>query len=183
MNLHVVTEGPFDAALLSTLLAPEAVRSGVCLRFREAGGWSAADSLARSILAVRREPVVLVVDADGGEERASERKAFLQSSLGAVARPDMFEVVVMAPALEMIFFQDESVLEHIAGRPPTDVERVRAEYEPVRALESMGVKRDRIPQSLRPEDVERLRAMPELQRILAFVHGWIERSQDAKVAV
>jgi hypothetical protein len=153
------------------------------LRFHAAGGWSGADSLARSILAVRREPVVLVVDADGGTETAMEREAFLLESLGAVGRRELFEVVVFTPALEVLLFQDDAFLGRIARRLPTEVERVRAEYDPKRVLEALEVRRDEIAGNLRHADIDLLRSAPEIQRIVSFLNRWIDRSHPAKVAV
>ena len=62
MRCHVVVEGESDGRFIEQLLrrsyGPEQVRIVV------AGGASAVTSSARTILATRREPVVVMVDAD-----------------------------------------------------------------------------------------------------------------------
>ena len=79
----VVTQGEDARLLLETLLdiAPDDSR----IRVVAAGGWSGADSYARSLLMHNIENVALVVDAGGSDPKQVEyRKHFLRGSLGEI---------------------------------------------------------------------------------------------------
>lgn len=132
----VVTEGPTDVLLLQAVLRiPE---DDPWVQFQAAGGWSAADSLARSYLANGAGDVVLVVDADTIDPQGiEERKQFLRHSLAEIASAARKLVVVMVPALEVVLFADRSLLETLVGREVSEVDFVRGQYEPVKVLQSL----------------------------------------------
>ncbi|MDQ2730889.1 MAG: hypothetical protein M3Y56_04455, partial [Armatimonadota bacterium] len=132
----VVTEGLHDVALLQAILNISSEDPKI--KFVAAGGWSSADSLARSYLVSGGTKVVLVVDADSSDTNQVEaRRNFLKGSLGEIASPTMWTVVVIAPEIEALLFQDRKVIEAIAGRPVSDTEFVTGSFEPKRVLQQL----------------------------------------------
>ena len=104
MNAYIVTEGQFDVALLSRLLAHE-VRSGV--RVVSASGKSGAQSLARSLVAARRLPVALVLDADTTDKALVREQRLVARELLTMASPGIpTEVFMAVPSIEILFFTD-----------------------------------------------------------------------------
>src|SRR5947207_6144800 len=85
MDVHVVTEGKTDELLVRKLLTDELIHHPQ-IRVVEAGGRSSAQSLARSILGARSEPVAVVIDADTVDSaQLSGQRDFLESYFGKVA--------------------------------------------------------------------------------------------------
>ncbi|MBM3459050.1 MAG: hypothetical protein FJX77_11035 [Armatimonadetes bacterium] len=130
---YVVVEGRDDEVVLRHLLEPS--NGTAQLEFRVAGGRSAADSLARSLLASARGDVALVVDSDSVDPGLiAERKGFLRQSLQAIASPKRWHVTMLEPELEALFFRDRDLLESLVGHPVSDTDLVRGCYEPKRTL-------------------------------------------------
>jgi hypothetical protein len=141
MTSHIVTEGPRDVALLRELLAPE--REKYRVDFFSAGAKSAADSLARSILLVRHEPVILVVDADSTDPSlVKEQQDYFTASLREVAPPDMWRVCLAIPEVEICFFDDIDFLQQLLGVQLTEEERARSKFQPKQVLESLFRKKN-----------------------------------------
>ena len=129
---YVVTEGQSDARILKRLL-PQAVVEGT--EFVVGAGRYSAQSLAATILAVKRRPVALVVDADTEDELAIREQAeFLRELLRQTAAGIPFEVFTAVPEMEAVFFQDKSVVERLIDRKFEDQEWVIAKHQPKRSL-------------------------------------------------
>lgn len=146
--ITLVTEGAAEEFLWRTLLDGLGHDD---VRVVGAGGRSAAITKANTILVTRGEPVALVLDADTNDRRLleTEREATRFSmQFGADAVPS--EVFLVAPTMEAMFFIDR-VIETVIGRPLSEVERVRAEYDPKRVLH------DILPGALRQNAVSVLR--------------------------
>lgn len=187
MICHVVCEGPADALLLRRLLEPEVPGDDSRVHIIEAGGWSLADSTARSILAVRHEPVALVVDADGtSPEVVEERRRFLEESLGAVSTsPNLFRVFLFVPEMEAIVFQGttpDQLKKHLKrGIPyPLPAEmKLEARYAPRRVLESIGITPGKLQQLLATMDLSSAKETTIARDLRKFVfdHLGTVRSQ------
>ncbi len=140
MSIYIVTEGQFDAELLTRLLAEE-VREGVSIK--AAGGKSGAQSLARSLVAARRRPVALVLDADTTDEASVHRQRLVARELLAMASPGIpTEVFMAVPSMEVLFFKDDALLRALLGRLiPGFGGNVnvadQGPYEPKRALQKI----------------------------------------------
>jgi len=125
---YVVVEGATDADILRRVLPRDLVED---VEFVVANGRSAAMSLARSILVVKRAPVALVVDADTNDEVAVKEQLDLlryYMSYGAGAAP--FEVLAAVPEIDAVLFQDRSLIERITGRKSSDLEWQMARRHP-----------------------------------------------------
>lgn len=129
---YVVTEGKSDAEILKRLL-PEAIVANT--EFVAASGRYGAQSLASTILAVKRRPVALVVDADTEDQfLVREREEFSRELLRQTASGVPFAVFTAVPELEAVFFQDKSVLERLTDQKLEDGEWTIAKHHPKESL-------------------------------------------------
>jgi hypothetical protein len=116
-RVFVVTEGLHDSQIMSAALPGKDDLKHIAMVPAPAGGRFEAGSLARSLLALRGSPVVLVVDSDTeAPERAEELRRDLEASLGMVADGSRYHVAVMSPATECVLFRDPKVASAIVGR-------------------------------------------------------------------
>jgi hypothetical protein len=95
---YIITESESDAEILKKLVPKSIARN---TEFVAGSSRYSAQSLARSILAVRRLPVVLVVDAET-ENRDAVRyqEELLTESLRQVSPGIPFDVLVAVPRVE-----------------------------------------------------------------------------------
>ncbi len=172
----VVTEGETDLLILQALL--EISHRNRPVEFMAAGGWSGADSLARSILVRGESDVALVVDADSTDlDRIEARRQFLQMSLGSVASHSEWRVFVMVPETEGLLFIDQHVLENLIGHNVIGNILDRGRLKPKKMLQeltgrelSLEFYQDLLPR-LRSMDLSRIRNQSPLAELAAFVNG------------
>jgi hypothetical protein len=174
-RLNLVTEGRRHAELLRAVL-PEISQAhdDVAFEIWEGQGWSDADSLARSILAVRREPVVLIVDANSTDEQSiEERRLDLADLLRQYGPREMWAVVLMVPEIEAIFFEDVALLRSLLGVQPKGRVLEKAKYNPREALEELlkqvGMTYPAFLKTLQSADLSKLREAHQLRPIIDFL--------------
>lgn len=132
MIVHIVTEERSDVFLMKALLAPEFDAEHDGLEITWGGGWSSADSLARTLLVVKRAPVVLVVGAESTNPR--EREEFLRSSLAQVAAGIPYHVTVVAPSLDVLLFKGgAAAATQLLGNLSIE-QQIEGRYEPRRVI-------------------------------------------------
>jgi hypothetical protein len=171
---YIVTEGQFDGALLTRLLAEE-VRSGV--HITSGSGKSGAQSLARSLVAARRRPVALVLDADTTEEALIREERLVARELLAMASPGIpTEVIMAVPSMEVLFFKDRNLLGRLTADNLPDEQWVQARFQPRRVLEQFlrtaRASVHGLPDLLRgleDADVALMREHPPVSEILGFL--------------
>lgn len=130
VKIYVVTEGKSDIELLKKVLPKNITRFVV---FVVGEGSSSALSLASTIIAVRRQPVALILDADTQDESAIEEKSGLLCALLRKAASGVpFKVLIAKPEIEAIFFQDKSLIERVVKRKLSDAEWQYARFAPYR---------------------------------------------------
>lgn len=181
MTCHIVTEGQSDAEVVKALLRPESEQCPGKLRVWAAGGWSAADSLARTVLVTRAEPVALLVDAGTVDEsRVAERMAFLEASLRQVGGERGWQVLVAVPEVEGLLFQDRGTLERLIGKQVTEAQMLRGRYEPTRVLRELtgGKSAAEALQSASDLDLSALREVPWVRELRSF----LERAGNGSTA-
>jgi hypothetical protein len=99
-KVYVITEGPLDAAVLRHIL-PKDLSSST--EFVVASNRYSMQSLARSILATRRLPVAVVLDADTEDDRRiREDEEFLTEALGQASVGAKFGIFIAKPDLTSI---------------------------------------------------------------------------------
>jgi len=129
---YVVTEGESDVELLRRLL-PEAIVKDTA--FVAGSGSYSAQSLATTILAVKRRPVALVVDADTEDGLlVQERLDFLRELLRQTSSGVPFEVFIAVPEMEAVLFENKSALEHLLKQQFYDREWAIAKHSPKDSL-------------------------------------------------
>jgi len=180
VGCYIVVEGRADADLLERVLRDE-VASGVA-RITDGGGKSGAASLARTLVATRRDPVILVIDADTTEEATvSEQRAHHEARLRMSGANGRARVVMAEPVLEVCLFQAPSVLPDVLGVAPTEAQGIRAQYVPREVLAELVPSPDRtrplrpLATQLRPEHVLELRQTPIIQEILQAIADLTKR--------
>jgi hypothetical protein len=171
MDCYVVVEGKSDVELLKRVLGDEV--SSRSAQITDGGGRSGAASLATSILAVRRRPVVLVLDADTTEESlVAEQRAYHEYRFRMAGGAREARVVMAVPTLEICLFQAPSVLSNALAIQLGEEQRIKAEYVPSKVLAELvpqgshGHPLTSVASRLKPDHVRELRGTPLIQEIL-----------------
>jgi hypothetical protein len=165
MTNVLITEGTTDSVLMQSLIQDQSIK------YIATGGWSSADSLARSYLTDPLMNVVLVVDADSSDPSLiEERRRFLNRSLGQIADASRWRVLVVAPEIEALLFENRTVLEELLQNQVDDTDLIRGQYEPKKVLEKIsGQSRDMLYRRLSNIDLDPIRAAPEIQSLRQFL--------------
>ncbi len=133
---YIITEGIADREILQAFLSSE-INSVV--EFVVGSGRYSAHSLARTLLATKQIPVVLMLDADTvAQTTILEQQDLLRSSLRQVASGTRFEVLLAIPEIEILLVQDIDYIMRLANRKPwSDLERKLAELQPKNFLRTI----------------------------------------------
>ena len=176
MKTVLVTEGEADILLLKALVG----EAGATTEFVKAGGWSGADSLARSYLIDGQHDVALVVDADSYDEHmVEERRRFLTQSLEAVALRTRWQVFVIAPEIEGLLFKDRLLLEQLLKRPVSEATFQQGKFEPKKVLMHLlsGQSQTQFYQnSLAKFDLTPLQGQAEVETLRRFLKGSLRKA-------
>jgi hypothetical protein len=136
MRRYLVTEAPTDVALLEVCLKPE--RAEHPLSFYAPESKSEAESVARSFLAVRHEPVVLVLNTNTNHPGSiEEQRDYFEGMLARGGPPEMWRVCLAIPEIESCFFDDLDFVERLFQTKLSEGDRVRAEFQPRAMLEKL----------------------------------------------
>jgi hypothetical protein len=167
MDNVLITEGESDTALMKAL-----VGSGHtdCTRYIAAGGRSSADALARSYLTDPTTKVVVVVDADTSDPNlVEERKRFLQRSLGQIAESTRWHVLVIAPEIERLLFDNRTILEDLLQHTVSEADFIEGKYKPKSVLQKIaGMSKMQLYERLSKIDLGPIRSRPEIQNLKLF---------------
>lgn len=183
MTTAIVTEGQTDLKVLRRLLANEIDLSAVGQY--AAGGYSAVDSLGRTLLIRGVRRLALVLDADSTKPEAiRERKKFLEFSLRQISDSASILIELAVPEFEAIFFGDRGVLTKLVGRQISDEDWIVARYEPRRILKQYLAGQDLEARlnSLDPKDIEKLQSQPQIAEVAKFLAGTNPRRKPMAVA-
>ncbi len=175
MKCHLVVEGSADVELIERLLADLPLVDAP--RVVASGGKTGCIARARSILAVKREPVAVIVDADTTESRSVEElRAYFDSEMRAVATSAKWQVFVVRPEIEVLLFLVPAAIERFFGIPLNSEQRVRAEYTPKMILDELarqthkaGESRVQLIQGLTEDELAVLRHHEDIAEIRSFV--------------
>jgi hypothetical protein len=187
MSASVLTEANFDGMLLATLLADEEKREGI--EIGVVSGLSSGYSFARTMLAVKRIPVAVVIDAHSPEqEAASERQRSVEEVLGDAAAGVPFRVIVAVPELEILFFKRPQLLKKVYGKNVTALITELGQVSPRRALQKLDPDlnyehlRFKILKAMDEEDIKALRATALIKELLSFLREAVEYSKRSAVS-
>lgn len=124
MVCHIVADNRGNADLLFQILKPEFIqgipsptvnpRTFGRLRLDYSTSRSGAVATARTILATRRQPVALVLDAETNfEDRIVEQRESLNESLRAVSPGVPWRTILAVPQMEVCLFLDQKFVEEL----------------------------------------------------------------------
>ncbi|BAU13916.1 hypothetical protein LEP3755_44590 [Leptolyngbya sp. NIES-3755] len=172
---YLVTEQTSDAAILRSVLPESALES---VQFVESKSDYDAESRAMSLLAEKRLPVVLVLNARTNDESTiQQRQADLGYLLRSYAGPVPFKLAIAVPELEVIFFQDRALIEDLLNRTFTDLEWQFAQRHPQELLETLPEGKaafvERMLRLLNEEQLQEIRQIPLIQGITEFLTGLV----------
>ena len=170
MITYIVCESDFDAQLLKTVLPSNLL---IDIGVVAAGKVYAIKSLAMSLVVRRRVPVIIVFDADSVvQELVEQRRNDIEEIVVFVAGKIPVKVVPAVPQIEIIFFQDVSLLSRLLGFTPSKDILDLAVSQPREALEQLISESELIQDSsqiieqLTNEDIEILRSSSVMQEIV-----------------
>lgn len=175
MITYIISEGSFDAQLLKAVLPGKLLND---VEIVSAGGVSAVKSLARSLVVRRQVPVIIVVDADSVvPDLVQERLNDIEEIVKSVAVNTPVKVILAVPEMEVIFFQDATLLSRLLRCQISQEVLNLAVFQPKKALEQLlsqsgNIKdRSQIIGKLSQEDIEILRSSSVMQEIVHFLQS------------
>ena len=168
-SIRVITEGQFDTDLLKKIL-PKKTTGGHSFEFTPASGFSYAMALARSILIMGGSSIILVLDTDSVDpQKVAEKKSFVGSYLNASVYQENFKLELVEPELEIIFFENKTLLEKIIGASISTEAWDLARFSPKKHLEYLsGLSREEILNKLTEEDIQLLQNSSVIKDIMQF---------------
>ncbi|BAY99049.1 hypothetical protein NIES37_30280 [Tolypothrix tenuis PCC 7101] len=183
MNLaYLITENDKDIEILQRLL-PQNLSQNI--KFIAGESSYRARSLASSLLATRKTPVALVLDADtDNESQIFERQDLINYVLNQASSGIPYQIFLAIPELEIVFLQDKSLIEKIAQRQFNDLEWQLAKSKPKEFLETVfGNQKSintRIFEYINDEEIKILQESPLIQEIINFLSSLIPSSVSIK---
>jgi hypothetical protein len=186
MTIHILTESTFDAALLATVLTEDDLREA---SIRAVDGQSSIYSVARTFLAVRQEPVAVVIDAESSDPRAvSRRRDAAEEVIGDVASGVPYRVIVAVPEMLVLLFRRPELLRRVFGNVVTDHLLELAEADPRKALRKLDPSaaddelRFRVLQAMDRDDTDALQRSDLIQELTTFLRSTRRRAEEAATA-
>jgi hypothetical protein len=168
MKTYVLIEGQPHRWLIENLLT-----ENTDLTFIAEDGFSTLLSIAVTVLINHRGEarVLLLLDADSlDSEIMEQKKEVALSMLRRVSlSDDEFKIIFFQPSMEVVLFQDASILKELTGREPSDTQLRLGQYQPRQVLrELMGTESlsgQHIPQRV----FEKLRQLPVFQEVESYL--------------
>ncbi|MBD2453356.1 hypothetical protein H6G80_04620 [Nostoc sp. FACHB-87] len=175
MIAYIVCEGASDVELLQRVLPKELLNN---IEIVAAGGLSAIKSLARSLVVRRQVPIAIVADADSvAPEVVQERLSSIEEIVKSVAIDTQVKVILAVPSIEIIFFQDRSLLSRLLGYEPSPEMLSLATSQPNKVLKQLLSQSQRdysqssITQQLTNDDLKILRQNSVIQEVIHFLQS------------
>lgn len=180
-RVYVLVEGPIDAAFLRRILPPELVNGAELV---DAGGSAGIPSLARSILVRRKTPVAVLMDSGSVDPGAIEvQQQSTEDLIRAADASVPVKVVLAVPEVEAWFFATPELVERIVGQKFPSEWLPLARMAPKAALRQFAENHHKqwdtqqAINSLDADDIERIRAIPAVAELSAFLQEMQAPSQ------
>ena len=133
MTIHLVTDRKIDSAILETVLGREIDRDGLQIHFT--GTRSGAASKARTILVVRKEPVILVLECD--DRTLGEEQQWHEGQLNRGGPRELWRVLLVVPTLDVCFFDHPEFVEGLFEAKLSEVDKMLARFRPREVIEKL----------------------------------------------
>jgi hypothetical protein len=148
------------------------------VRTKPAGNYSAAISLARTILLSPEKRVALVLDSESVDPAdVAQRQAYVEAALAEVAVRSEYRVFLAVPEVEVWLFQSAEVRSRLLADAPGEL-TLRATTEPRRVLQELIATRGsehygvaELKALLRGIDLSPLNALPQIKQIGDYLLG------------
>jgi hypothetical protein len=141
------------------------------------------------MLAEKRMPVAVVIDADSPEQEvAAERQRNAEEVLGDAASGVPFRVIVAVPELEILFFQRPQLLRKVYAKSVTALITELGQVSPRRALQKLDPNlssehlRFKILRAIDETDIKAVRATALIKVLLTFLTEAVEYSKRSAVS-
>ncbi len=172
---YVVTEGKSDVELLKKVLPKSIVKD---VEFIAGSGRYSAQSLTRSILAVKQLPTAIVADSDTEDESTiQEQKDFLRESLHQASAGIQFEIFLAVPEIEIVFFQEPTLLEKLAHQNFSNIEWEMAKSHPKEFLKKHVKNSGALLKNLDNQAIEVIRRHPLVSGLSQFLSSVIDEGK------
>ena len=167
----MIAEGETDIEILQKLLPKNLIQD---IQFIAGESSYRARSLGTSLLATRKIPVALVIDADtNNESQIFEKQDLINYVLNQASSGTPFQLFLAVPELEIVFLQDKSFIEKVAKREFNDLEWQFAQNKPKYFLETvLGNKisiNERIFRDMDDQEIQLLQEHPLIQEMIVFL--------------
>ncbi|BAY61067.1 hypothetical protein NIES22_11280 [Calothrix brevissima NIES-22] len=175
---YIITESNKDIEILQKLLPKNLSQD---IKFIAGESSYRARSLASSLLATRKVPVALVLDADtDNQSQIVERYDLINYVLNQVSSGIAYKVFFAIPQLEIVFLQDKLLIEKIAQRQFNDLEWQFAKSKPKDFLETIFANSKQINlgifDNINDEEIQILQQHTLIQEIINFLSSLIPSS-------
>lgn len=181
-ELIVVVEHHAEAVVVACLL--DATR-GLVPRFFVSEERTGLATLARNILVHEGGPVLVVMNSQTtNADAAAEKKGFVSAAVNYVANEDAFGVVAFTPSIEIIVFEEPSVLmKHLDGTDAPESLLALGALDPSGTLHRMLGETDAVEQFYQSLSIDDLRILSKGTQAAAFFSEVDRLMRVATVAV
>jgi hypothetical protein len=175
MTTHVLVESNQSAIMLAKLLSVE--QNAGLIEIRATEPLSSLYSAARTLLAVRGEPVALLLDADSTvPEAVARRQLGAEEVVGEAGSSAPVRVLVAVPALDAMLFTRRGPVARVFGAAFSDESALElGRLNPREALKRLDpgghwwTASLRLVDALDDEDIAELRSMSPIHELIDFV--------------
>ncbi|HYW22206.1 MAG TPA: hypothetical protein VE956_23410 [Nodularia sp. (in: cyanobacteria)] len=168
---YMIAEGETDIEILQKLLPKNLIQD---IQFIAGESSYRARSLATSLLATRKIPVALVIDADtDNESQVFEKQDLINYLSNQASSGTPFQLLLAVPKLEILLLEDKSLIEKIAQRKFNDLEWQFAQSKPKEFLETVLGKKQSINEiifsDIKKQEIKILQQHPLIQQMIVFL--------------
>jgi hypothetical protein len=169
-RVYVFVETPTAAEFLRRIVPPELLQDA------EVFAGSGIPGLAGSVLAQRRKPIAVVMDADSlAPDVIRERRQTVEELICLGKSPIPVKVIAAVPTIESWLFAAPEAIARVFGEPVPSDYVTFGRRDPEGVLQELARKSNR-PWDFRQAigqldagDIDRIRALPEVSELLAFL--------------
>ena len=168
MKTYVVIEGPQNRWLVENLLTDKADVTIVA----EDSFYSTISTAVTVLINHRGEArVLLFLDADSldGEVVEQKKDVVLKMLRRVSLSDDEFKIIFFQPSMEVVLFQDASILKELTGREPSDTQLRLGQYQPRQVLAELMGTEPLSSQHIPPKVFEKIRLLPVFQEVETYL--------------
>ncbi len=172
-RVYILVEGATDVSFLRRVLTEEVLKDAELVN---AGGSLGIPSLARSLLVRRKRPIAVVMDSDSLEKEViEERQQTTEDFIRAADASVPIKVIVVVPEIEAWLFAVPSRIEKLVGQTVSSDLLALGKRDPKGVLQQLARKSqkewstERAITSLDADDITRIRSIPEVAELSAFL--------------